>query len=129
MQDNYLRNCQQIDFLTLNGFCLLSKARPDLFLSLLLAFTSAGIIVLKLLELHLTIFEQNIFNITISLSCHEQVCLSGLRFEIYVSHHRARWWEKYLSKRSPLKHTCLWHDKLNVLWILKWQVKISLRIK
>ena len=29
---------------------------------------------------------------------------------IYV----ARWWEKYLSKRSPLKHTCSWHDKLIV---------------
>ena len=26
---------------------------------------------------------------TISLSCHEQVCLSGLRFERYFSHHRA----------------------------------------
>ena len=24
----------------------------------------------------------------ISLSCHEQVCLSGLRFERYFSHHR-----------------------------------------
>ena len=31
----------------------------------------------------------------ISLSCHEQVCLSALRFE-----------RDYLSKRSPLKHTC-----------------------
>ena len=29
---------------------------------------------------------------------------------IYV----ARWWEKYLSKRSPLKHTCSWRDKLIV---------------
>ena len=26
---------------------------------------------------------------TISLSCHEQVCLSGLRFKRYFSHHRA----------------------------------------
>ena len=26
----------------------------------------------------------------ISLSCHEQVSLSGLRFERYFSHHRAR---------------------------------------
>ena len=30
---------------------------------------------------------------------------------IYV----ARWWEKYLSKRSPLKHTCSRHDKLIVI--------------
>ena len=29
---------------------------------------------------------------------------------IYV----AWWWEKYLSKRSQLKHTCSWHDKLIV---------------
>ena len=28
-------------------------------------------------------------DIIISLSCHEQVCLSGLRFERYFSHHRA----------------------------------------
>ena len=26
---------------------------------------------------------------TISLSCYEQVCLSGLRFERYISHHPA----------------------------------------
>ena len=102
---------------------------------------------------------------TISLSRHEKVCLSGLRFGRYLSHHQAtwmimshifkgnmwtftssdlyfffsisfivsvkvrifplnipdiiihvaRWWEKYLSKRSSLKHTCSWHDKLLVL--------------
>ena len=28
---------------------------------------------------------------TINLSCHEQVCLSGLRFERYFSHHRAKY--------------------------------------
>ena len=39
---------------------------------------------------------------TISLSRHEQVCLMRLRFERYFSHH----WEKYLSKRSLIKHTC-----------------------
>ena len=32
----------------------------------------------------------SIHNIIISLSCHEQVCLSGLRFERYFSHHRPR---------------------------------------
>ena len=31
---------------------------------------------------------------------------------IYV----ARWWEKYLSKRSLRKNTCSWRDKLIVLW-------------
>ena len=36
---------------------------------------------------------------TASLSCHKQVCLSGLRFK----------------KRSPLKHTYSWRDKLVVL--------------
>ena len=41
---------------------------------------------------------------------------------IYV----AQWWEKYLSKHSPLKHTYSWHDKLIVLWILSRQAKISL---
>ena len=56
----------------------------------------------------------------------KKVCLSGLRFERYFSHHQARWWEKYLSKCSPLKHTCSWHDKLIVLWILNRQAKISL---
>ena len=64
---------------------------------------------------------------TISLSRHEQVCLIGLHFERYFS----QWWEKYLSKRSPLKHlkhTCSWRDKLIVLWILNSQAKIFLRI-
>ena len=32
------------------------------------------------------------FNNTISLSCHEQVCLSGLRFKRYFSHHRAKFY-------------------------------------
>ena len=31
---------------------------------------------------------------------------------IYV----ARWWEKYPSKRSLIKHTCSWPDKLILLW-------------
>ena len=40
----------------------------------------------------------------------------------------ARWWEKYLSKHSPLKHTCSWRDKLIVLWMLNRQAKIFLRV-
>ena len=40
----------------------------------------------------------------------------------------ARWWEKYLSKRSLIKHTCSWRDKLIVLWTLNRQAKIFLRI-
>ena len=43
---------------------------------------------------------------------------------IYV----AQWWEKYLQKRSLIKHTCSWCDKLNILWTLKRQAKIFLRI-
>ena len=56
----------------------------------------------------------------------QTVFISRLRFERYCI--VARWWEKYLSKRNPLKHTCSWHDKLTVLWILNRQVKISLCI-
>ena len=44
---------------------------------------------------------------------------------IYV----ARWWEKYLSKRIPLKHSCSWRDKLIVLWILNREAKIFLRTR
>ena len=51
---------------------------------------------------------------TISLSRHEQVCLIKLRFEIYFSYHRPKWWEKYPSKRSlikqPLKATVINSD-------------------
>ena len=43
---------------------------------------------------------------------------------IYV----ALWWEKYLSKRSLIKHTCSWRDKLILLWTLNRQAKIFLRI-
>ena len=39
----------------------------------------------------------------------------------------ARWWEKYLSKGSLVKHTCSWRDKLIVLWALNRQTKIFLR--
>ena len=35
-----------------------------------------------------------------------------LRFRRYVSNYQARWWEKYLSKRSFIKHTFSWRDKL-----------------
>ena len=73
---------------------------------------------------HFSVISANFILNTISLSCHEQVCLSGLCFERYFS----RWWEKYLSKRSPLKHTCSWRDKLIILWILNRQAKIFLRI-
>ena len=56
---------------------------------------------------------ENMFTVhnTISLSCHEQVCLIRLHFERYFSYHQARWWEKYLSKCSLIKHTCSWRDK------------------
>ena len=40
----------------------------------------------------------------------------------------SKWWKKYLSKRSLIKHVCLWHDKLIVLWTLNRQAKIFLRI-
>ena len=41
---------------------------------------------------------------------------------------KARWWEKYLSERSLIKHTCPWGDKLIPLRTLNWQAKIFLRI-
>ena len=87
--------------------------------------TNANVLAKQIL-LHIFIWIKILRYNTISLSCHEQVCLSVLRFERYFSHHRAKWWEKYLSKHSPLKHTCSWHDKLIVLWILNRQAKISL---
>ena len=43
---------------------------------------------------------------------------------IYVA-----WWlEKYFSKRSLIKHTCSWRDKLIVSWTLNRQVKMFLHI-
>ena len=71
---------------------------------------------------------------TISLTCHEQVCLSGPHFERYFSYHQAydhqaQWWEKYLSKRIPHKHTCSWHDRLAKIWRRnKWNL-IEIRIE
>ena len=41
----------------------------------------------------------------------------------------ARWWEKYLSKRGIIKHTCSRRNKLIVLWTLNRQMKIFLRIR
>ena len=39
---------------------------------------------------------------------------------IYV----ARWRQKYLPKRSFIKYTCLWCNKLDMLWPLNKQAKI-----
>ena len=44
---------------------------------------------------------------------------------IYV----ALWSEKYLSKRSLIKHTCSWSDKLIVLWTLNTHAKNNWREK
>ena len=41
-----------------------------------------------------------------------QISINMRDMIIYV----AQWWEKYLSKRSLLKHTFSWRDKLIVLW-------------
>ena len=73
----------------------------------------------------------SIYN-TINLSRHEQVCLIRLRIfplnmcDIII--YAARWWGKHLSKRSLIKHTCSWYDKLIVLWILNRQAKVFLHI-
>ena len=40
----------------------------------------------------------------------------------------SKWWKKYLSKRSLIKHVCLWNNKLIVLGTLNRQAKIFLRI-
>ena len=37
-QDDYLRNCRQINFVVLNGFCLLSKPPPDLLFLFVICF-------------------------------------------------------------------------------------------
>ena len=36
-----------------------------------------------------------------------------------------KWWEKYLLKRSLIKHTCSWYDKL-IIWWEKYLSKHSL---
>ena len=40
----------------------------------------------------------------------------------------ARWWDRYPSKHSLIKHTCSWRDKLIVLLTLNRQAKIFSRI-
>ena len=54
---------------------------------------------------------------TISLSRHEQVCLSRGYVSRDTSPIIEPWSGKYLLKCSPLKHTCSWRDKLIVLLI------------
>ena len=51
---------------------------------------------------------------TISLSCHEQVCLSGLCFERYFSHH---WPDDGRSISRNVAHlNILVHDMINLLY-------------
>ena len=54
-----------------------------------------------------------IFFLSVSFVVSVQVRIFSLNMRdiiIYV----ARWWEKYLSKCSLIKHTCSWRDKLIV---------------
>ena len=37
-----------------------------------------------------------------------------------------RWWENYLSKRSLIKYTCWWCDKLIISWFY-WIIKLCYR--
>ena len=60
--------------------------------------------------------------LTVSFIVSVKVCIFPLNMR-YIIINVARWWEKYLSKRSPLKHTCSGHDKLIVLWTLNRQAK------
>ena len=76
------------------------------------------------------IYKTLSLNNTISLSRHEQVCLIRPCFERYFSHHQdersiSQCQEKYLLKRSPIKHTCSWCDKLIVLWTLYYKLPFN----
>ena len=67
------------------------------------------------------------FFLSVSFIVPVKVCIFPLNMHdiiIYV----ARRWEKYLSKRHLIKHTCSWRDKLIVLWTLNRQAKIFLRV-
>ena len=50
----------------------------------------------------------------ISLSCHKHVCLSGLRFERYFSHHRPD--DERSISRNVARLNILVHDVINLLY-------------
>ena len=53
-----------------------------------------------------------IFSLVCSLFTVLRAGYLELRFSRYISNYQARWWEKHLSKRSFIKHTFSWRDKL-----------------
>ena len=55
---------------------------------------------------------RNIF-LSVIIIVFVKVCIFSLNMRDIIIYF-ARWWEKYLSKCSPLKHTCSWRDKLIV---------------
>ena len=59
-------------------------------------------------------FDLKKFNNTIRLSRHEQVCLSGLRFDRYFSHHRAN--DARSISRNVAHLNILVHDVINLLY-------------
>ena len=76
------------------------------------------------------------FLLPVSFIVSAKVCIFPLNMcdtIIYV----ARWWEKYLSKRSPLKDTCSWRDKpepcLTMFfgWLknLLWKIQANARVQ
>ena len=67
------------------------------------------------------------FLLSLSFIISVQVCIFPLNMcdiIIYV----VGWWEKYFSKRSLVKHTCSWRDKLMVLWTVNRQANIFLQM-
>ena len=67
------------------------------------------------------------FFLSVSFIVSVQVRIFPLNM-LYIIIYVAQWWEKCLSKRSLIKHTCSWRDKLIALRTLKRQAKIFLRI-
>ena len=55
----------------------------------------------------------------ISLSCHEQVCLSGLRFERYFSDHRCHLNDGRSISRNVAHLNILVHDMINLKHLLQ----------
>ena len=60
---------------------------------------------------------------TIRLSRHEQICIIRLRFGRYFCNHQ----EKYLLKRSLIKHTCSWLEReiLKYFWLTTMLVMLE----
>ena len=116
----FLENCE-------SKFPLFLKFANHQFLMIIIFFLPNGLICFARYFTVTTscTFQKGCFGNPVSkVYCIVCTCLTKKKYsQIWIAKIIQLWWEKYLSKRSLIKHTYSWRDKPIVLWKLNRQAK------